>query len=364
MPAPGILSALGNVAILTKTDPVTGADLVLEYVECVDDPISPKGHMENDHSEVARTILVLWDDVVKACRMFLGYPVLSGGAPGYIARMPPEYHPDWRDPIADKPYLYATDFEYEGLGVPADNDQRSVVDSSVYNLAKCTIRYNTRSYDVRADNDPVVVNQGFGFTDESLLTRYVTIKPVPGGEHLSLPQGSFKFVDYPATPGNPAAVPGSPGKVEPSDLLHITWHEVPKEAIGKRVLNPNKFIDYPQDDAVGRVNRTWFAGQPPGTLLCEAPVLEPFSSPLGRRLFNIQYNFKSLLRGSTFAVLGPPFLVSNVGHNVIFDTRPLATPSYVYREISKDGIAYGYPAPDGTHIYNDYEFAWLFRPAI
>lgn len=358
------LTASGAVARLHKFDPITGNVITLEYVEVVDDPCSPRGHMENDHSEVARVILVDWEFVQVAARLFLGYPVrktnapVGGGikpAPGFnwIARCPPEYHPDWLEPTTNAPFLYATDFEFEPWGVPEDGDQwNRLEDTAVYNLAKCTITYNTRSYDVYPGDVKIA---GEDVVDESALTRFVTFNPNPSGEYLSVKQGVFKFVDYPAAA---RPVPGAPGKIEPADRLQIVWHEVPQLCVGLPTLNPGLLKDYPIDRIMGRVNSTEFAGAAPGTLLCEAPAITRYRAATGARVCDVQYNFRYLPRGSTIPN-GLGGTVSNVGHNVILDAD---TAPWVYREVTIDGAPAAYPAAAGKHIYDDAEFRDLFRP--
>jgi hypothetical protein len=372
------LSASGQVATLKKFDVVTNQTQTLSYVEVVDDPCSPRGHFENDHSEVVRTILIYYVDVALAFRLFLGYPQVSSDGAGnrFIYRVTPEYHPAYLIPGTKIPYLFATDFEFEPWGVPSDRDQRDVVtDTARYFLAKCTIRYNTRSYEVLVPRGAEEFFPG-GNIDESTLKRYVTIDPAPGVEHLGLKVGAFNLVDIPfgfapknSPPGWRASgirpAPGAPGKIEPKHRLQIIWHEVPQEAIGMKVMNPGTLKTYPIDDLLGKVNSTTFAGCEPGTLLFDAPQFRRYKSPIGTKLYDVTFNLIYLPRGSilTQDIKGNPLApaVANIGHNCVLDgdTKP-----YIYRELSIDGTTYAYPAPDGVHIYNDGEFADAFKPPV
>src|SRR5262249_47194285 len=95
---------------------------------------------------------------------------------------------------------------------------------------------------------------------EATLARYVTFEPGPGAEYLTLPTGGFKFVG-PLEGGNPASVQGGPGKIVPNYDLSLTWHLVPRAAVGSVLLN--RGLQNPSIDlCLGNVNREPFPSSP------------------------------------------------------------------------------------------------------
>lgn len=64
---------------------------------------SPREHFENDNSTAQRMVQCAWADRVRLKTEILGFPVLNigsaGGAPAWISRVLPWYHPDYAGPI-------------------------------------------------------------------------------------------------------------------------------------------------------------------------------------------------------------------------------------------------------------------------
>jgi hypothetical protein len=235
------------------------------YTELVRDG-SPAFSIENDGSTLTRTVLVKWDDLDDAKDGFLGYPEVrgAGGAETWISR----HVPDAALIFANRsglPYLFATKLSGSGYGMPAgaaNGIHDPLTDFPIYRYAKLEVGYETLTYDVLSDGQ--MIQQGLvddhGNPDESTLARYVTPEPNPGAEYLTLPTGGFKFVG-PLAGGAPAPVPGGPGKIVPNYDLSLTWHLVPRAAVGSVLLNPD--LQSPSIDVcLGNVNSQPFPSNP------------------------------------------------------------------------------------------------------
>jgi hypothetical protein len=243
----------------------------IAYTELVRDG-SPTFSIENDGSTLRRTVLVLWDELDYAKDAFLGYPQVlgSGGMQQWIARNVPDAAYIFLN-TSGNPYLFATKLSGSGYGMPGDASEGihdPDTDFPVYRYAKLEVSYETLTYDILSDEQMVVAGLVYptgdtGQPDEATLARYVTIEPNPGAEYLTLPQGGFSFVGptIPGTPPTPAPVPGGPGKIVPNYDLSITWHLVPRAAVGSVLLNPalqNPSIDL----CLGNVNSNTFPANP------------------------------------------------------------------------------------------------------
>lgn len=304
------------------------------------------------HSEF--TIMVAWEDRYRAMAEFLGWSqVRSEGGSRYIERHTPYSHPEFLDDSGSSngipEVLYATRVISMKPFVPPRGDGKPYKSPDNWPRAKFALLklgMQALTYDIREDSDTLVVSDGK--PDESRLNRYVTKIVKPSSEILGLQGQRFKFVPsggYP--PANTPAL-GTPGKRIPKYDLTLTWHEVPRRAIGSRIYNPNR-SDFPADDYLGTVNSTTFAGCPVGTVLYTGVDIRPIRSALGERIFEVEYRFSvSLL----------------LKHNFLYYQGNASGTGAGYYEVTTDGSSHEGGTADadrGTSIYDYNDLNDLFK---
>ena len=349
------------------------------YVETVKEPVSPEMEFRDDGTTVTRTYLIPWTSYRQVAADVLGYPEIeTKHARQYISRNLPDAFPELANSLGN-PYLFATAIKsVQGLGVPDGGNMQSQSDVAVYKYARVSVVYETLTYEILSDKQ--MVNAGlvdrWGNPDESTLRRYVTKVIKPSAEYLSLPQGSFQYVVASAPAG--LAVIGQPGKITPVYDMSLTWHHVPREAIGSLLYNAGLTTPV-LDQAIGKVNVKPFAGCMAGTLLCMPPDIRPIRSPLGDRIYDVEYRFKWLNLGTVPVGIfgaGDP-----IGHNHLYAGKPQLNNAHAggYYEVT-GGLASGaFAGPgttnikinpatgantfgvDGANIYDWCDFAPLFQ---
>lgn len=274
-------------------------------------PISPKAHFQDDHTEVQRQYIVAYTQWFEAIKDLIGFPtVVRVGSSGYIQR----YTPDAFDQLTTNdggfaanasPFLWCTDVEVEPGGdkpdgVVGEQPWSDIFGVNLYGVAFLKATYQTVSYEIRSDI--TIARDSNGLPDESSLQRYVTKLPQPSTKYQTLPQGSFVMVAQ-NNPPDQLVYPGTPGRRELEADYSITWHHIPTPAVGLSLINPympatvtagGVPVDYvpPIEDCLGCVNLYPFAGCRKGTLLLTAVVIKPVQSPIGMRLWDIEYRFK------------------------------------------------------------------------
>jgi len=159
-----------------------------------------------------------------------------------------------------------------------------------YDMARITINYESVTYRVEAknlngsQNPPTQPN-------EYELTRYTTVFRQPSAEFLSLPFGSFKWVEYSAAgkiilnkkTGLAAGIPitGANGKIVAASEVILIHHKVPgiPKALKTHIGSVNA-DDWPQMGALK------------GQLLLTNIEIKPFRWLEETRLYDITFKFK------------------------------------------------------------------------
>jgi hypothetical protein len=339
----------------------------------------------------------------------LGYPsvtAFAGGTGGngrYISRVIPDFIPwvtsyEGEFDVA-RPFLYCTSVTIEPAGdAPADGTWFGDWGENRYGSAFLEARYETLTYDILSDNDMKslgLTDPTFGTPDESniMTGRYVTVETGISEKYQTLPQGSFVLVSGDSVNGR--VYPGSPGRIELKGDLRVTWHQVPRAAVGYSLVNPwiakttsaggtagTPYVP-PLEDCLGAVNLNDIWGRKKGTLLMTAAVIKRIRSPLGTRLYDVEMIFDWF--GATSATKSTVAGVNDFsrGHNCVLyygDANGLsATPTPGYYEIVRrpsQPIGGGPPSPptsnylltapaDYGNLMNYRDFASLFRvPAL
>lgn len=395
----GTLGSGGGTILNNPVAPVANPTrLPVQYKELDG---SPRIDGADNATVVTRDLIVCWDgnstpqgfavggSWQAAVLDLLGYPVLvqrnpSGVGTGwYVQRYVPWFFPFWSIQTPFKkpaPFLWCSRYKVSPVSMASDLITEDLLLVHRYDLAKVEATFETLSYDILDDVEMVNANyvDGYGNPDESSLARYVTRLPKPGASYQTLPPGSLVFVSGNGS-GGVVTVPGSPGRLEIYADLQLTWQRVPTEAIGLGLINPviaattlnamQQPVRYvpPIEDCLGSVNVTDFAGCKKGTLLLSAVVLKPIQSPLGMRLWDVDYVFR-WLKAQSYGQLTIDGLTDYVyGHNLILRVDfPSGGKTYlgydevVGKQFGGSNALLTNPV-DGVNPLNWREFRSLFR---
>jgi hypothetical protein len=320
---------------------------------------SPRFTFQNDGSSAERDIFIQYDDLNDAKAGFLGYPtIVTAGGQNFISRAIPDYLLNVVNSDGD-PYLFATTMSAKGWGTNDDVEEvgqhNPDTDTPYYEIAKLVVNYETLTYDIVSDQD--MIDNGavdtYGNPDEALLVRYVTFRPAPGAEYLTLPNSGYYYVT-----GTAGGVPitGGPGKIQCSYDFSITWHSIPKLAVPSLTLNPNGTGAI--DLCLGCVNDATFADQKTASLLLTGALLTPVRSAAGDRTYDIEYHFKFISATNPSGTV-----VGNQG--VYFQGQAAAGSQSAiaagYYEVSTSGTSNLTAQAKDVNIYNYGDFNSLFR---
>ena len=350
-----------------------------------DRPISLREVCEDDRGQMIREWLCDWDQRDQAKKQLLGYPYVSPlNGTRYIQRFLPDYVP-WL--LTDNngfeppgPYLWCTslpNIEPDGSPPPDGLPNAPWVGNwgePRYGNAFITALYTTPTYELLSDAQ--MVQMGYtdsnGNPDESTLKRYVTLQANPQQKYQTIPTGTFVFA------GTGGPYNNSPGRVELEADLSITWHRIPRAAI------PFKFLNYHLatnaggspyvsaiENCMGSVNLYPFAGSLKGTLLFTAAVFKPIKSPIGMRLWDIEYRFKYFNAKSATSLTTGGVTGYSHGHNLVLyygppgQTPPFANPGYQEIVSGTGGVTtsnylLANPA-DYNNLFNYRDFTTLFQ---
>lgn len=310
------------------------------FVERV--PGSPNEGFASDRSYATRIFDVPWAARQKAIQAILGYPKAQTAADGtkFVSRVTPAYHPDYLRTSDNRPFLYATKVSRaQDVGFRG----KSAADVSQYELCRLTVEYESLSYDVLQDQEmhsqPV---------DESIWTRYVTIRGQPAAEYLTINSSNANSSGFKYVTGSLAGqfIVQGLGKIIPKINLQCTWHQLPQASIPGRAFNLTLNAAGAIETTMGCVNNATFNNYPKGTLLLLAAEVKPCLSPIGDRIFDVTYAI----------VYFEP--VSGKGHNYIYSPKD----SDWIEATTTGGTNAGVQA-DGISIYNWRDFSKLFKPA-
>jgi len=360
--------------------------LAVPYVELEG---SPRFHVRPNGSEVVREYRVPWDDPLgkgDAWKDLLGFPQIiqaqgQFGPVEVLSRYLPDSFPfDSAGNSGFTPpqrFLWCTEVRDTKGMEPASVIRKDNWGVMRYGAAQITAVYSTLSYKILSDLDSTVVNADetdplCGFPDESLLTRYVTIQPNPTSKIQTLPQNSLIF----ATSGS---VQGTNGRLELEADLEITWHQVPRYAVGLRLINPyiaQTVQGQPYTPSIeaclGTINLYPFAGCKKGTMLLSAAIIKPYVSMIGDDIVDVSYRFKWFPARSTLTYPTSAD-VNNYVYGHVLLIRPDLTlfvppggkvigydEAVVFNSPRVSNYILAQPL-DGINIYNFRDFRPLFR---
>jgi hypothetical protein len=298
-----------------------------------DGAVSPRLTLSSNRTTASRQIQVPWDRKNDALVDIVGYPFIKqnyqkypSGNPDntwndgwYISRYLPSYYADLNqiDPITGLcyPVLWASTVEVIPAGDKPGQTYWATNDPYVegnpwmsnginrYGTAYLSISYEMPTHPIVSDEDMGKQNwvDAYGNPDESSLKRYITIIPQAGGRVQTVPNGTFVVAN---DTGKSLPFLGSPPIREIEADISITWHEIPTQAVPFRVVNQGiattrrigstSNVPYTPaiENTLGCVNNNTFWGYPKGALMLTAAVIKPIYSPLGQRLWEIDYKFK------------------------------------------------------------------------
>jgi hypothetical protein len=234
-------------------------------------------------NEITRVVHCAWEDSDLFKQDCLGWCENNAGD---LERHLPEQHPFYPNM-----WCVAADL-VEGIGTPViDEDEgffdfwdlgpedinpavRLLTDPDApppSGRAKFVLTYRRLPYAVLSDDDV-----------DSEFDRFVERRKSYAIENLPLPGTVFKFQDD----NTSAGLEKLPYRL-PSNALIYTWRSVPADGL----LLP-KVLDDAIESCLGAVNNAEFDGRyATGTLLCDAPEVEPIEMANGGRGFDIHFKF-------------------------------------------------------------------------
>ncbi len=274
-----------------------------------------------------------------------------------IGRQVPMAFP-WLLDENNEPFLFAQSIaRTEGVG-PKGKDVLTGLPR--YEFLRVWITFSTLNFRIYEDFNALMLDESSptigNFPDEATLARYVVRQNDPFDRAVSIPTGFLRRVNAtgdfmvqagsadpvavgPTVPG--PYVPEAVGRVEPGvDVIRI--HKCLPEVPLKTILR-----------TVGKVNSVEFDGFPPETLVCLAPRIRSYISPLGRVIYDIEHRFRFYARQQK-----TPAPVVDVGHNHLLTKviRENKQALYDFRLHTVSGL------PGGPRIYDAVDFYDLFRP--
>lgn len=255
---------------------------------------------------------------------------------------------------------------YDGHGTPEQLGSFSVTDYQAsfprpryarYLKSQMTLNFETVPFACKSD-DEVVETEG---SDVGEWSRHTWIRPEPGFQALHIDGDQFQF-DEGSVPASQKTFPN--GRTVPLSVGRImcTWFDVPLAFI------QDSNLQYKNHNAcINKINRTWFLGYPPNTLLCDIPKydirtawnpdeLDPNPYFIVDVTFTWHYLDPTPLGdGVTPVSTDPNAAYSDRGHNLAIykGDRKWYPCSYVNPTTKK--------ADNVTRIYQTYDFRDLFR---
>lgn len=280
---------------------------------------SGKGSINSETGSVERHFLIHWSALNRFLDDVLGwsyiYPDPPGSGPYTIRRTLPDEHVQF-------PLFYAAEASFEGAGKPLKAS--SFID---WDKVKVNVIYRPLDYAVKADG---------AITNE--WERFCSFTAQIQAEAMTIQQ-AMKFVN------SKKAFTGGVSKTSFSEILTVTWHDVPAWKD-----DPFKI---PNETAIaltaGKLNNaTWTLGPrrvyPAGTLLFLGAEPKMRTPKLGGNYYSwdiaLQFGYRS--QGNSRS--GSP-----IGHNYLYDYSI----SY-YDLVTTNG------EPTGTPIYESADLTTLF----
>lgn len=298
---------------MPQVDPEDGGPPV-HYADMAEDCIEPQ--LVLDAGRLRRVVKVLWEDLERAMRGFLGFSqVRTTGGVRWLHRKTPDAYPRFLT-LQGKPTLFCVGAgPAQGLrpqGQDADGTQGFV-------WAKLPLEYRTLPYEILPDNEVLGTAEPFGgLPDESSGLRYVYPHFDDAGRIMSLPQGMMQVANADARLRTPIRQ-GIPFR-QAAGTLTVTHYLLPELPLATLAQAEN------------RINSVEFFGYPAETLLLRGYRYRRQRSPLGDFVYQLDLIFDYLPNWS-------PVDGTAKGHN-----RILRRQNTVY-------VAVGPPAPGVLDYY-------------
>lgn len=276
-----------------------------------------------------------WEDLTTVIPNILGYAKKNGTA---IARTLP-----WKHPIFP---MYAT--KIMGIEGVAWKDKQQFPDGpfSAYQLARLMVLFETLPFAVRTD-----------FEDDEPVPeyeRFVEKRLVPSAQFLTRERGAYVYdASAPSGIAGKDVDTGGGGILALKVGIKLIWHSVPDDG-----LFTAGGIDFGGTPAnllacVGFVNNATFLGYPAGTLLCEAPELEPVTMPVEPDLIYTGPPYWAVPRSWRVTVNLSYFNPEpNDGVNLGWGLVPYPANKKWYKIVTKSG---------GLPLYDSVDFTTMFK---
>lgn len=247
-----------------------------EWLEVIGDEQPGGGaSLSLETGEATIAVEIDWDRQLQFARFALGWsyadkPNTGGSAASLRLRR----ENPWPHPLF--PWLTAATVSFTsisprgtaGVGTKVEGLYSAGLDVAQYRRVIATVRFADRPWFFLADS--------YATTPAREAQRNTYFDPVPSVEVISAEGlNNIKFANGPA---RGTAIPAPFGTLMSKVTKTLNWMWVPHEYIsGEDVL---EFTPTKINSVVGRVNSDTFLGNPPGTLLLQAPIFNRFRYPI------------------------------------------------------------------------------------
>lgn len=231
--------------------------------------------LQADGGRIARQYLVPWDRRQSVAQQFIGFPYIAGN--GEMRRHLPERIETITDDF-DEGFMYCDSVRMVPLGGGGDKDDDEFYANipqpyRKWDYALMTVGYVTRPYDVLTIDE---INDFYGAdTIPTEMGRFITWDDDESVSFVTAEHGNWVFKDSGKPVGNKVAFPLPQGE------LTLTWWDV----------HPMAFLVGNARGLEGKTNDDQFFSYPKETLIFTGFKRRRRRSPLGQRLFNIQFKF-------------------------------------------------------------------------
>ena len=314
---------------------------------------------QDDGNQAAMHYDIDWADYTNsAFSQIIGYSKAGGvntAGVRVLNRVLPLNHPFFA-------WMWATRIQQVQPIGPAGMETAGADPFCEFELARCTIGFQSLPYTVLSDADLLAISTPAGVPDESL--RYVEKLTVSQSETIEVQVGAMSYAEMPAALATPwTVVPARKYQTVDKDVLSWTWHRVAHKYLmttGTDIPGNLKAARNTVNASTNIGDGSW-NGYPPGTLLFKNYKLAPVDAPTSPGSLGLPINgppreWKVELQFVYFDPMPDPTVVNpHRGHNLV-PAPQLSTPYWYYATSNPVNGAGG-----GVPLYQSSDFRKIFQ---